>query len=157
MAYTRIPLRLQIVRALTDVIKQVNPTNSIPGGAPADHYEFDLRDDTSTTPARPRVCRGRLHYGEDEPLPMVSILEQPMPIDGMTTRRQPDNTARIGEWDVIIQGWVKDDPWNPSDAAYQMMQEVRAAIAKEKKRARKQDAAQAAAKAAKPRKNVSFK
>lgn len=33
----------------------------------------------------------------------------------------------------------------------------KAKLAKEKKRARKQDAAQAAAKAAKPRKNVSFK
>lgn len=139
MPITRVPLRLQIIRALTEVIKQVNPTNSIPGGNPAHHYEFDLRDDFSTNPPRPRVMRGRLHIGDDEPLPMVAISEPPMTIEGVSTQRQPDNTTHAGQWDLIIQGWAKDDPWNPSDIAYQLMQEVRCAIAKEKKRGRNGD------------------
>lgn len=139
MPITRIPLRLQIVRALTDVIKQVNPTNLIVSSDPSTRYEFDLRDDFSTTPARPRVTRGRLHIGEDEPLPMVTIIEAPMPVEPVSTQRQPDNTAFVGQWDLIIQGWAKDDPWNPSDVGYQLMQEVRAAIAKEKKRGRNGD------------------
>ena len=136
MPITRIPLRLQILRALTDVIKQVNPTNLIVPGDPSSRYEFDLRDDTSTVPSRPRVTRGRLHIGEDEPLPMVTIVEPPMAIEGMSTQRQPDNTAHAGQWDMIIQGWAKGDPWYPSDVGYQLMQEVRCALAKEKKRGR---------------------
>ena len=130
---TRIPLRLQILRALTDVIKQVNPTNLIPGTD--DYYEFDLRDDG----VRPRVSRGRLHIGDDEPLPFISIIEPPMAIEGISTQRQPDNTAHAGQWDILIQGWHQDDPLNPSDISYQLMQEVRCAIAKEKKRGRNGD------------------
>lgn len=139
MAYTRVPLRLQIIRALTEVIKQVNPTNLMIPGDVTSRYEFDLRDDTETAPARPRVTRGRLHLGDNDPLPMVAIIEPPMAIEGVSTQKQPDNTARAGQWDLIVQGWHKDDPWNPSDVGYQMMQEVRYAIAKEKKRGRNGD------------------
>ena len=136
---TRIPIRLQIIRALTEVIKGVNPTNLMVEGDSSSAYEFDLRDDDSTNPSRPRVSRGRLHLGDEEPLPMVSIIEPPMSADGVSTQRQPDNTGHASQWDLIIQGWAQDDPWNPSDVGYQFMQEVRCAIAKQKKRGRNGD------------------
>jgi hypothetical protein len=117
MPITRIPLRLEILRAITAALKEINPTNG---------YEFDLRDDlTLESEPRPRVVRGRLHIGDDEPLPMVSLVEPPMSIEPTSTKKQADNTARHGEWDILIQGWARDDPLNPTDAAYQLEAEVR--------------------------------
>lgn len=123
MAITRIPLRLQIVRALSAALKEINPDNG---------YEFDLRDDGPLQ----RVVRGRLQIGNDEPVPMVSIVEPPMAVEPISTKRQPDNTARVGEWDLIIQGWAQDDPFNPTDVGYQLEAEVRHRLAAEKKRGR---------------------
>ena len=48
MAITRVPLRLEILRAISAALKEVNPDNG---------YEFDLRDDEH---GRQRVVRGRL-------------------------------------------------------------------------------------------------
>lgn len=126
MAITRIPLRLQIVRALTTVLKSINPTSE-------HEYEFDLRDDSD---GRQRVVRGRLHIGDDEPLPMVSIVEPPLTPDAVNTNRQPNNNARVTQWDLLIQGWAKDDPQNPTDIAYQLEAEVRHRLAQEKKSTR---------------------
>ena len=122
MAPTRVPLRLEIVRTICAALKEINPDNG---------YEFDLRDDAQ---GRERVVRGRLEIGNDEPLPMVSIVEPPMAIEPLSTKRQPDNTARAGEWDLIIQGWAKNDKFNPTDTAYQLEAEVRRRLAKEMKR-----------------------
>ena len=83
---------------------------------------------------RPRVVRGRLHIGDDEPVPMVSLLEPPLVPQPTDTKRQSDNTIRHGDWDIVIQGWVKDDPMNPTDGAYQLEAEVRHRLAVEKKR-----------------------
>lgn len=124
MAITHIPRRLAIARAITESLKEINPDNG---------YEFDLRDDDR---GQPRVVRGRLHYGDNDPLPMLSILEPPMAPEPTPTRRQPDNTARVGEWDLIIQGWAQDDPHNPTDIAYQLEAEVSRKLAAEKKRGR---------------------
>lgn len=122
MPITRVPLRLEILRAVTAALKDIHPGNG---------YEFDLRDDEH---GRARVVRGRLHVGNDEPLPMVSIVEPPMAVEPISTQRQPDNTARSGQWDLIIQGWAQDDPENPTDIAYQLEAEVRRRLALEKRR-----------------------
>jgi hypothetical protein len=122
VAITNIPFRLQVQRAISAALKEINPDNG---------YEFDLRDDEH---GRARVVRGRLHIGEDEPLPMVSIVEPPMSVEAITTKRKPDATGRIGDWDIIIQGWATDDPQNPTDIAYQLESEVRMRLAKEKPR-----------------------
>lgn len=124
---TAIPLRLEILRAITAALKEINPENG---------YEFDLRDEDTYEAPRPRVVRGRLTIGNDEPLPMLSILEPPMAIEAISTKRQPDNTKRVGEWELIIQGWTEDDPVNPTDPAYQFEAEVRRRLALEKKRGR---------------------
>ncbi|MBI1620017.1 hypothetical protein [Aquamicrobium zhengzhouense] len=122
MPITNIPPRLKILLALTDVLKEINPANG---------YEFDLTDDEH---ARPRVVRGRLVIGDDEPLPMVSILEQPMADEPIRTEHQRDNTINAGKWSLIVQGWAEGDKHNPSDIAYQLEAEVRKRFALEKKR-----------------------
>lgn len=122
MAYTRVPLRLEILRAMSAALEEINPDNG---------YEFDLRPDAH---GRSRVVRGRLTIGDDEPIPMVSIVEPPMAIEPVSTKRQPDNQTRAGEWDLIIQGWAKDDPDNPTDVAYQLEAEVRRRLSQEMKR-----------------------
>lgn len=120
MPITRVPVRLQILRAMTAALKEINPTNG---------YEFDLRDDADGVQ---RVVRGRLHIGEDEPVPMVSIIEPSMAPEPLSTQRQPDNTGHAGQWDLVVQGWANDDKSNPTDIGYQLMQEVRRRLAAEK-------------------------
>lgn len=120
MPITRVPVRLQILRALTNALKEIHPGNG---------YEFDLRDNNL---GQARVVRGRLHIGDDEPLPMVSIVEPSMGPESLSTQRQPDNTGRSGQWDLVIQGWAKDDPANPTDIGYQLEAEVRRRLTLEK-------------------------
>lgn len=122
MTITNIPPRLRILLAISDALKEINPDNG---------YEFDLRDDQH---GQPRVVRGRLVIGDEEPLPMVSILEQPMADEAISTERQADNTTNAGKWDLIVQGWAEGDKYNPSDIAYQLEAEVRKRISLEKKR-----------------------
>lgn len=122
MPITNIPPRLKILLAISDALKEINPTNG---------YEFDLRDDAE---GRNRVVRGRLVIGDDEPLPMVSILEQPMADEPISTERQADNTINAGKWALIVQGWAEGDKHNPSDVAYQLEAEVRKRLALEKNR-----------------------
>ena len=119
---TVVPIRLQIQRAISEVLLEVNPDNG---------YEFDLRP---AEDEQPRIVRGRLTIGDDEPLPMVTILEPPLHPVPTDTMRQPDNTARQTEWDLIIQGFAMDDPVNPTDIAYQFEAEVRRCLAMQKKR-----------------------
>jgi hypothetical protein len=65
---------------------------------------------------------------------MVSLIEPPLAIEPLSTKKQRDNTIRNGDWDIIIQGWAQDDAQNPTDIAYQLEAEVRRRIAIEKKR-----------------------
>lgn len=82
-----------------------------------------------------QVARGRLIFGKGDPLPGVSILEN---ID-------PDRFPRAAggdyehpltkeKWTLLIQGWVEDDKLNPTDPAYELMADVRKALAKLVKR-----------------------
>lgn len=111
------PFRLRIMKSLTALIEAV---------------EVDMIDDggENITSLSGRVFRGREQYGDNDPLPMVSLLEPPMAIEGNST--QPDNTDRATEWDILIQGWVLDDKDNPCDPAYVLAALVRSALAKEK-------------------------
>lgn len=119
---TIVPIRLQIQRAISAALEEVNPDNG---------YEFDLRPDEH---GRSRVVRGRLTIGNDEPIPMVTIVEPPMAAVPTSTERQPDNPMRRTDWDLIIQGFAQDDPQNPTDIAYQLEAEVRRRLMQEKRR-----------------------
>lgn len=112
---TMVPFRLRVLRALSAVVEQVNPDNG---------YHFDLRG---------KVFRGRVRFDKDDPIPMVSILEAPIPAEVSQSRGSNPNST--GPWELLIQGFSDDDRKNPSDPAHHMMAEVKAVLVKEKQRA----------------------
>ena len=108
------PFRLRVLHALTALLETINPGN----GA-----QFDLSQ---------AVFRGRRYYGDNDPLPMLSILEPAVPPELLAT---PDlATVDTGQWQILIQGFVKDDPENPSDPAYHLSAAVRQVLAIERRR-----------------------
>lgn len=111
-----VPFRLRVLRRLTQAIQQVNPDNG---------FHFDLRN---------KVFRGRIRYDQNDPIPMVSILEAPIPAEVAQTRG--DHHGSTGPWELLIQGFADDDRQNPSDPAHHLMAEVKAVLIKEKKRDR---------------------
>ncbi|MEL4071754.1 hypothetical protein WKW50_16540 [Ochrobactrum sp. GPK 3] len=108
------PFRLRVLKALSRLLETINP----------DVYP-DFRHDM-----REAVFRGRIKYGADDPLPMLSILEAPIPLDVIQSRGANPNSS--GQWELLIQGFVKDDHKNPSDPAHLLMAEVKAVLAAEK-------------------------
>lgn len=116
------PFRLQVQKALSDILEEINPT---------DNYWHDL---TPTIEVPQRVFRGRVIFGEEDPIPMVSILEVPVPIDPIN---EP-STSPVGatQWELILQGWVKDDKQNPTDPAHFLLADVKRRLAIEKSRDR---------------------
>ena len=77
------------------------------------------------------VFRGRAKFDDTDPLPMVSILESPNP-DRFPNRagEQSGNGKQKDNWTLLIQGWAKDDKENPTDPAYELMADVKKALAK---------------------------
>jgi hypothetical protein len=115
MAQSEYPFRLQVLRALTAVLESITPENG---------YTYDLSGS---------VFRGRIIFGESDPLPMVSILEPPIPPDPIQTPLS--GTEQILTWDLLIQGFVKDDSKNPTDPAHFMLADIRQALVRERERA----------------------
>ncbi len=118
MALMPRPFRLRVLDKLEELIKTVAPANG------------DW-DDLSVDGA---VVQGRLFIGDDEPVPMVSMVEPPAAIEGIKT--QPNNVNHVGEWDILIQGWAKTDlkSRNVTGPAYVLAAEVRRKLAIEKKK-----------------------
>lgn len=113
--------RLQILKALSATLEEIN--------GPAGGYVYDL---TPTVEVPRRVFRGRALFGEDDPLPMISILEVPVPIEPDLSTS--DNTTQSTDWELIIQGFVDDDPDDPTDPAYALLADVKRRLALEKRR-----------------------
>jgi hypothetical protein len=107
------PLRLKILKALTVTLEEVRPVNG---------YTHDLLG---------KVFRGRTRYGKEDPLPMISILEAPIPLDPILSRNT--NTDSSGMWELLIQGFIKDDIKHPTDPAHLLMAEVKSVLVKQKK------------------------
>ena len=110
------PFRLRVMMALTAALEDINPVNG---------YQFDLTG---------KVFRGREIFGQDDPLPMVSILEAieeqkqlPAPASG---------TETSGPWELLVQGFVEDDYQNPTDPAHRLMAEVKKRLVQERVRER---------------------
>jgi hypothetical protein len=79
------------------------------------------------------VYRGRLIFTDDDPLPCVSILENLNPDRDRRMAGANDEPSRgkgNESWALLIQGWVKEDYLNPCDAAYELMADVKKALAK---------------------------
>lgn len=93
------PFRLRVLRALTARLEEISSTGGL--------YEFDMAG---------KVFRGRHWYGDDDPLPLISILEAPLPLDQIGSAN--DNAASAGQWELLIQGFLDDDDKNPTDPAH---------------------------------------
>lgn len=106
------PFRLAIMKRLTTLLQSIGPGTG---------YATDM----ST-----RVFRGRSVYGENDPLPMVAIIEPPVPVDQLPSPVGAD--ASSGNWDILIQGFLADDPKNPTDPAHILVAQVRSVLVKER-------------------------
>lgn len=110
---TPLPRRLVILRRVSEVLEQ-------------------CRHDGSTMEGR--VFRGRVVYGDNDPIPMISLLEPPIPLETMISRA--DNPHSAGKWELLVQGFVHDDDQNPTDPAHMLMAEAKHFLNIEKKRER---------------------
>lgn len=120
------PFRLRVMKALTATLEGINPTRTFTDETGAQKpYDFDMRG---------KVFRGRLKYGAKDPIPMISILEAPIPQEPNVARGE--NTKSTGPWEILIQGFVDDDPVNPTDPAHLLMAAVKTVLVEEKRRDR---------------------
>lgn len=109
------PLRLRILKAMTAALKEISVANG---------YHTDLDE---------KVYRGRVVFGENDPIPLISILEVPIPLDQIPP--PVDSEFSTGGWELMIQGFVEDDPENPTDPAHYFMADVKKRLALEKRKA----------------------
>ena len=120
-----LPFKLRVLRAVTATLKTITPANG---------YFYDLSDDTDPDALHPtRVFRGRAWFGDNDPIPMLSVLEGVNPADEVA-EPQRTNPKAAYEWPILIQGFVNDDPVHPTDPAYLLMADVRRRLAVERER-----------------------
>lgn len=121
------PLRLKVLKAITASMLEITIGNE---------YYFDLGPVTTGPEQWPdgKVFRGRVKYGEGDPLPMLSILEAPIPKEPMKSLGA--NSVGGADWELLIQGFVEDDPKHPTDPGHLFMAEVKRRLAYEKNRDR---------------------
>jgi len=108
------PLRLEIQKRLSTLLGSI---------AIADGYAHDIAG---------RVYRGRSVFGDETPLPALSILEAPIPLDQLPSARDNDNL--VGGWELVLQGWVRDDKANPTDPAHPLLADVKRCLTIEKRK-----------------------
>lgn len=120
-------LRLRILTKLTEALEETG----------RDEPRFDLRDEQNQPIAdmTGRVFRGRVIFGDKDPVPMLSILEVPIPLDQIAP--PPDSPYSSGTWELLIQGFAKDDSRHPTDPAHRLMAATKQRLAQAKKELRK--------------------
>ncbi len=114
------PFRLRVLKAMTTALEDVVPRDPKTGEP--------LIGETLVG----KVFRGRDLYGDNDPLPMLSILEPPLPVEQL--RSPIPSTGSKGEWDLLVQGFTADDRANPTDPAAYLMADVKARLVQEKRR-----------------------
>lgn len=77
------------------------------------------------------VFRGRMFTTNNDPLPLVTIMENVDP-DRYPRMAGGENShpTTKEDWTLLVQGWADDDKDNPTDPAYELMADVRKALAK---------------------------
>lgn len=78
------------------------------------------------------VFRGRALFGPSDGTYLVSILEPPVPPEEIV--KPPEVVKGPVLWNLLIQGFLPDDPANPSDQGHVLMADVKKRFAMEKKR-----------------------
>lgn len=117
--------KLRCLKAVTQAFKEITPANG---------YQLDLSDfDPGDGVATARVYRGRAWFGDEDPVPLVSILEA---VDDADLVSVPPVMATGGEydWPLLVQGFVTDDHENPTDPAYVLLADLRQRLGVERKR-----------------------
>jgi hypothetical protein len=100
--------RLEVLERLSALLSGITVANG---------YDHDLADS---------VFRGRTVFGEEDPIPMLSVLESTKVDGGIATGANEE--MRKGVWPLIVQGWVANDAANPTDSAYGLMADVEARL-----------------------------
>lgn len=108
------PVRLEVQRRLSAALGEITETAG---------YKHTLTGN---------VFRGRVVFGDETPLPSLSILEAPIPLDQLPSAK--DNGNQAGPWELVVQGWVKDDKVNPTDPAHVLMADVKQRLALERRK-----------------------
>lgn len=117
------PFRLQVMKAVTEQLKTITPANG---------YMHDLSDYTDEAGrTQTRVSRGRLTFGESDPVPFLTVLEDPRAIDANNAK--DETAASVVKLRLLIQGFVEDDKAHPLDPAYQLSADTITALVKAKK------------------------
>lgn len=98
------PTRLQVLKLLTAHLGGITPANG---------FESNLAG---------QVFRGRALLGADDPVPCVSIIENPRAENNQLAGE--NGAARYGEFPLFVQGWVKTEAENPTDPAYRLAEDV---------------------------------
>lgn len=110
------PIQISVLEAIQDRLESITK---------GDEYHFTLKD---------RVFVGRPVFDENDPIPMISILEVPLPPE---QRMVPKGSNLVsGKWELFIQGWVKEEDRNSkflTKQAYCLKQDVQRALLRERK------------------------
>lgn len=116
------PIRLEVKKRLAEILREIKPSNG---------FVNDMSGAEGTTDNK--VFRGRLTFGETDPLPMLSILEVPIPLDQLPP--PSDSSESTGLWELMVQGFAVDDRDNPTDEADILLADVKMRLAEEKAKA----------------------
>lgn len=113
------PFRLTVLKALTATLEQITVANG---------FQHDLAG---------RVFRGRMLFTQEDKVPFLSIIEPPGSPDD--PEMPPDASGRFTQHPLLIQGFVADDPVNPTDPAYYLLADVQRRLAQERTRSQGYD------------------
>lgn len=98
------PKRLHVLKQLKTLLATIKPENG---------YVTDIQG---------RVTIGVSEFGDETPVPMLSILESPNPDYGDFAGE--GNGFRKDEWTLLVQGWIENDFINPTMPAYYLAADV---------------------------------
>ncbi len=107
------PFRLRVQKSLSAALGQITLANG---------FGYDMVDTTGVTDDPP-VFRGRQLFGAGDPLPMISILEEPLTEE--TDLAPAQSGSREADYDLMVQVFVPDDAENPTDNAHWALSAVR--------------------------------
>lgn len=116
------PFRLRVMKAVTNCLKDITSANG---------YAHDMADGLdSAGRAQERVFRGRTIYGDNDPLPMLAVLEDPKTSD--TTNGSAGSPVAVNQFSIYVMGFVQDDKDHPLDPAYRLSADVITALVRAK-------------------------
>lgn len=104
------PFRLRVQKSLTAALEQIIPSNG-------------FVNDMAPEDGEGKVLRGRTIFGDDDPLPMISILEEPIAPE--SDLAPSDGTTAYASYDLMVQGFVKDNYKHPTDNAHYLLGDVK--------------------------------